>query len=49
MRREALVEQFAATAFDLAELARELAPDATAAGWEEALGRRAPISNAWVR
>ncbi|MBK7250866.1 MAG: chromosome segregation protein SMC, partial [Gammaproteobacteria bacterium] len=38
VRREALVEQFAATAFDLAELARELAPDATAAGWEEALG-----------
>jgi len=38
VRREGLVEQFAATRFDLAEILAGLAPDVAVAAWEENLG-----------
>ena len=38
VRREGLVEQFAATRFDLAEIQAGLAADAAVAAWEENLG-----------
>jgi chromosome segregation protein len=38
VRREGLVEQFAATRFDLAEILAGLAADAAVAAWEENLG-----------
>jgi chromosome segregation protein len=38
VRREGLVEQFAATRFDLAEILAGLAPDAAVPAWEESLG-----------
>ena len=37
VRREGLIEQFAATRFDLTEILAGLAPDAAVAAWEESL------------
>ena len=50
VRREGIVEQFAATRFDLAEILAGLAADAAVPAWEESLNSaRAPTSRSWAR